>query len=352
MEPRSRPGPIIYRPREQVYDPTSIGEFWDELGSYQHPQNGPNEFWYKCAIRKCVVYLRLDKSCRSQDIIREAMKYALHQQLEALKVRQPTSTRWEAEYEPCSPKSIDGGSRFNVEYHTIVDFSELTFVSAITLNVNVVELNGVKYIYKYMRPGNIQLSWEREFRNYMNIQRCKSIPSLIAIVRRDGAIRGLLLSFIDGENLGDLDIKSDSERLDITYRIISVAVNLEKVDYYHGDLKCGNILRRKADGDIYFIDFAGGATKGFYPQESEWKILCGDVNPKDGVYILGKALWQLWTNPSGIPEEILSETIPYPVHDIIHDCCIARNVADMNELYGKWCSEAFQIESKSILVSL
>src|SRR5438552_2822849 len=122
MEPRSRPGAIIHRPSEAVYDPASVGEVWDELGSYRHPQNGPNEFWYKCAIRKCVVYLWLEKPCMSQDTIREAMRYALDQGLDAVKVRQPTRTRWETEYEPCSPKSIDASSRFNVEYHTIIDF--------------------------------------------------------------------------------------------------------------------------------------------------------------------------------------------------------------------------------------
>jgi hypothetical protein len=49
------------------------------------------------------------------------------------------------------------------------------------------------------------------------------------------------------------------------------------------------------DGAIYFVDFGGGATKGFYPEESEWKILNEEVNTVDGIYILGKALWQLWT---------------------------------------------------------
>ena len=269
-------------------------------GSYQYPQNGPNELWYKCAIRKCVVYLWFNKPCMTQDTIREAMRYALDQGLEAIKVQQPTRTRWETKYEPCSPKSIDASSRFNVEYHTIVDFSELTFVSTITPNVDVVEFKGVKYIYKYMRPGNIQFSWEREFHYYSKIQPCQNLPSLIAVVGRDEMMRGLLLSFIDGQNLGDLDIKSDNERLDITYRIISVAVDLEKVGYYHGDLKCGNILRCKEDGAIYFIDFGGGAAEGFYPENHNgrsyvekwilrmaclfWERHCGNCGLVHGVF--------------------------------------------------------------------
>jgi hypothetical protein len=130
---------------------------------------------------------------------------------------------------------------------------------------------------------------------------------LAAVVQRDGLNQGLLLEFIDGENLGFSAIgKSETELVGITYEIIEVAAGLEKVGYYGGDLKCANILQKK-DGAIYFVDFGGGATEGFYPEESEWKILNEEVSMPvvDGIYILGKALWQLWTDPVGTPAKEL-----------------------------------------------
>lgn len=53
----------------------------------------------------------------------------------------------------------------------------------------------------------------------------------------------------------------------VTYRIIEIAAGLEKVGYYDEDLKCQNIIRRRSDGALFFIDFGGGLTDGFYREE-------------------------------------------------------------------------------------
>src|SRR5438046_8158642 len=54
-----------------------LGRGVDELGHYQHPQGGPNEFWYNCAIRKSIVYLWFDATLIRRSDINAAMRYAL-----------------------------------------------------------------------------------------------------------------------------------------------------------------------------------------------------------------------------------------------------------------------------------
>ena len=165
--------------QERPYDVMALGELQDQASSYQHPHKGPHELWYTCAIRKCLVYLCLDHPCMYQDIIRQAMRYALDNDLDGLKVLQPVDTRWWMEYEPCVVKPLI--SAFNAEYQ-MVDFSELTYVSSLTPNIDVVKFEGVKYVHKYMHPGSLQFSFEKEFHHYVQIQSCECVPSLIAVV--------------------------------------------------------------------------------------------------------------------------------------------------------------------------
>jgi hypothetical protein len=182
--------------------------------------------------------------------------------------------------------------------------------------------------------GSLQSSFEREFQRYLDFRGCEGVPSLVAVVKRDGMIRGLLLSYIDGENLSQAKITSEAELHGLTYRIISVATQLEKIGYYNEDLKCNNIMRQRSDGAIYFIDFAGGLTEGFYPEESEYDLCCGKVDPKDALYILGKTLWQLWIND--IPTNVLPDGIPDPPRSIIYDCCVARKFNSIAEMQQAW----------------
>src|SRR5437667_12517232 len=79
---------------ERPFNGPFVGEFSDEVIRYQHPHDGPNEFWYDCASRKRLVYLWFERPCRSQDTIRDAMRYALNKGLDGVKV---TETHWKTE---------------------------------------------------------------------------------------------------------------------------------------------------------------------------------------------------------------------------------------------------------------
>jgi hypothetical protein len=121
---------------------------------------------------------------------------------------------------------------------------------------------------------------------------------------------------------------------DITRRIIEVAIKLEAQLFYHNDLKCQNIVRRHCDGEIFFIDLGPGMTEPMYRQNRGAVIRRHGANAKDGMYILGKTLWQLWCRDSPT-EEDQSERVAYlPVRQIIADCLTER-FEMMSELHGK-----------------
>ena len=87
---------------------------------------------------------------------------------------------------------------------------------------------------------------------------------------------------------------------------------MEKVGYYNEDLKCQNIVRRRSDGALFCIDFAGGLTDGFFPEESLHDIMAEKMDPKDGIYILGKTLWQLWAREHPKADDQLPGRISEP----------------------------------------
>src|SRR5271167_2453363 len=83
--------------------------------------------------------------------------------------------------------------------------------------------------------------------------------------------------------------------LDITFKIIRLATDLEQRKFYHEDLKCCNIIRRHADGEIVFIDLGGGLTRGMYREERE------SVIKYDGGPDAADTLWEEHYGSSGLP---------------------------------------------------
>ena len=109
--------------------------------------------------------------------------------------------------------------------------------------------------------------------------------------------------------------------LDITFKIIRLAADLERHKFYHEDLKCTNIIRRHADGEIFFIDLGGGLTRGMYREERESVIRYGDgPDATDALFTLGRTLWELWTADSpwkDVPLDLIKDET---VRSIIMDC--------------------------------
>src|SRR5436190_13012028 len=102
-----------------------------------------------------------------------------------------------------------------------------------------------------------QEHFEKEVSRYKELKGCDGVLPLEAVVKRDGVVQGLLIPYVEGDNLWDATIRPECELLDTTYRIIEIAAGLERVGYYDEDLKCQNIVRRRSDGALFFIDFEG-----------------------------------------------------------------------------------------------
>jgi hypothetical protein len=55
-------------------------------------------------------------------------------------------------------------------------------------------------VYKFTVRCTRQNTFEKEFQHNVQVQECDGVPELVT---RHGRIRGLLLSFINGQNLAD-----------------------------------------------------------------------------------------------------------------------------------------------------
>ena len=319
---------------------TPLGHPCDEISSYHFPKHEDGaEFWYNCALRKLVVYLSFNRPPYIHTHIEDALKFAADNDLDGVRINYSLvgddiqrAAAWQTpEMIPSIPQPVQERA-FNADYRT-VDYDALIFSHALTQNVHVVRFEGERYVYKFMIRSSNQDTFEKEFQHYVQVRECDGVPNLAAVVTRHGRIRGLLLSFIDGQNLAD-EVPRPEQLWDITLQILAVAAGLERVGFYHTDLKCLNIVRRHSDGKIFFIDFGGGLTEGWYKPGSDFKLLFRPVEARDALYILGKTLWELWT--SDIPEGELPTSILEPAQKIIVDC-ISERYNSIKDVRIKYC---------------
>ena len=312
---------------------------WDhigssELGRYHHPQALPLELWYRCPLRKCEVNLRFECWYQSSNEIVAGLKFAFENDANGVRITRLDHFN-QFQYSKMNGRPLQFA--FNSDYHA-VEYDDLTPVPGgeITDNLHIVIYQNVQYVHKFMWRHSYQASFEKEVERYIRLKECDGVLQLKAVVKRNGVVQGLLIPYIEGEDLWAAAIKSELELLNITYRIIEIAAGLENVGFYHEDLKCQNIVRRHSDGALYFIDFAGGLTDGFYREESFNELADGNVNAKEGLYILGKTLQQLWTKEHPKAGDQLAEQVPEPARSIIHDC-VKHKVETIEKLRRKHC---------------
>jgi serine/threonine protein kinase len=317
------------------------------LGQYNYPGDKHSaEFWYHCLYRDCKVYLYFDHSLLSQFDIPPALKYAYEVNaigvvITRTKADLKTPRIRQHEYHICEFKPYR--PQFNSDVTPVLKYEELSVHTSrkLALNVQIVKFEGELYVHKFMTNDSSQHEFEGEVQRYQLLKSSPGVPEFKGVVQAGGILQGFLISYIDGEDLWTIVTQNtmigEGVLLDFTRRIIEVAVKLEERGFYHQDLKCPNIIRRQCDGEIFFIDLGPGTTEHMYRQERGAVIRRNGADVTDGMYILGKTLWQLWCSDSPTEEDRLERIACVSVRQIIADCLMAR-FETMSKLYNEYYS--------------
>jgi serine/threonine protein kinase len=330
-----------------------FGQPWDELSGYKAFEDSDGaEFWYRCVRRNCPVYLSFASHPKIGDI-RHALTWAADNDVLGVEVThnpesgsellwsQPHRLPWQLLHELPYLRAIPfrpiEERAFNASDYRTIDFEALTVVRPIARCVTLVQYNGQQYAYKYITREDRQWTFETEFKVYLKIRGCAGVPELIAVITHHGRIRGFLLTFIDGENLAEKHVPRNLLP-DAIRQVIDIAADLEQRGFYHSDLKGTNIVRREKDGEIFIIDFGGpGVTEDWCKESLLSKYWKEPIQAPDAIYILGKTIWELWTDK--VPKGDLPEDIPTEIRGIIEGCCISEKYNTIAEIKQEYCSK-------------
>jgi serine/threonine protein kinase len=226
-----------------------------------------------------------------------------------------------------------------------VHYSDLEVIKKVHEKVKIVRYQGEKYVYKYSYLAKHKNAFYRELRNYIKLSGMPGIPSFKAVVLNPLVppdYPGLLISYIEGRDLQKLNDygQRDSRLLDVTERVIRLAADLEDRGFYHQDIKCNNILRRRHDKEIFFIDFEQDVREGMYPAEwDKWIRRNRIVSPANALFALGKTIWELWVG--SIPKRW--SDIQWEMEDLrngfvarIYYSCLFEEVGSIRALHDKY----------------
>src|SRR5947207_1732885 len=320
----------------------------DRVAWYQYPDKKQHDLWYEHHKRGCTVYFHFPDDWEDEDEVRLALKEAIRLDTCALRVTRkcPESALADnpqyrrlrdrlifevCEYKPYIP-------HFNTDFVS-VDHNELVDLKDLSHNVKVVSFRGQQFVHKFITPDRYQNGFETEVDNYKKLAGVPSVPHLTAVVRKDGLIQGLLMSYIDGINLWsavyDEGMRDEHLLLDITFKLIRLAADLERRKFYHEDLKCTNIVRRHADGQLFFIDLGGGLTEGMYREERDSVIRSRGPDATDALFTLGRTIWELWAADSPWKGARLARNGNTTGRDVITDCeagCVG-SIVHLSEKY-------------------
>jgi hypothetical protein len=318
-----------------------------EIGRYDFPEPEHFVVWYECKKRHRAVSLEFLRSFVDQRDITRALKVARDLDTDALLITRNDSPergdkKLQKLFQSCAFRQFQPRFNSTLPATCLVDHNDLILERYLKDNVAVVRFQDERFVYKFMNTTCLQDTFETEERNYQKLAGVAGIPQLKAAVRKDGVVHGLLIPYIEGDDLWSVATTSsgvddhDSGLLNITYGIISLAAMLEKQrHFYHQDLKCSNIVRRTHDGELFFVDLAGGLTKGMYRPEREGHILRNGFDAADAVFSLGRTVWSLWNGRAPATAVSVDAVRDDTVRDIVTDCEEGR-VGCIGALYEKY----------------
>jgi serine/threonine protein kinase len=320
----------------------------EQIAWYQYPDKKGHDVWYRCHDRDCIVYIYFPDHWEGEHEVEFALKRAVEQNIDAIQVTRkcpksavPNNSRYSRLSDrllltPCQFKPHV--PHFNSDFDA-VDHGDLVELKELSRNVKLVSFHDQQFAYKFITPKRYQNAFETEVENYKKLAGVPGIPRLTAVVRKEGLIQGLLMSYIEGIDLWcavySAGTRAEDLLLDITFRIIGLAADLERREFYHEDLKCSNIMRRH-DGELFFIDLGGGLTEGMYRMERESVIFDHGPDATDALFTLGRTLWELWAAESPWKGAPLHRVSNETVRRIIADC-EQGNVESILHLSEKYC---------------
>jgi len=219
-----------------------------------------------------------------------------------------------------------------------IEGTELTTEQILTRTLDIVLYQGTRYIHKYMDYMTQTTAIEQEFNNHRLVHDSPFVPKLLKIVKSEGQNRGLLLEYIDGQNLSDIIHSCGLSQLYTpTVCILEALVDLEKRGYYPLNLNCANIVLRDSDNAIFVVDLGSGFSRGMDMKLGRTEIGRGELSTQM-LDILGRTILELWTDEI-LPDHSKVEVrldLPPLIRELVTDCCLGsrfETIADAKEAY-------------------
>lgn len=159
-----------------------------------------------------------------------------------------------------------------------------------------------------------------------------------------------VMPYIDGENLNQYIENNSYNELDVLQISLKVAKALkymhEVARTLHLDLKPGNILRRKVDGEVFLIDFGlskhfsdcgepetsttvGVGTPGYAPlEQANYDRGAGSFKPIIDIYALGATMYKLLTRETPLPASYLISNEDYTIRTL-SDITVSKDIISL-----------------------
>jgi hypothetical protein len=309
------------------------------LSSFRHDVTCKH--WWRVKASGVVLFGKFDVR-PSEDVKFETAIFASRSPTRAAEVigDRITSTEW---VDPMKPPF-----RAPPNFPT-VDRAELEHVKRLTHDVEVVQYKGTQYVHKFMGYPSQPSSYETEIKHHQLVSGSRFLPQLFNVVTHEGQNRGLLLEFIDGENLCDLATSLNHSQLyRITASILEALEDFESRGYYPQDLKGANMVWRESDRTVFIVDLGEGFTDRMHMKKA-WhtSAMEGSILPRHMLYTLGRTLWELWIDDVPPLDELeeAPATLPALVRELIDECCTGTQFKTVAEVKAAFFDKLLELHS-------